>query len=98
MQMNQACCPAITHAITQQCIKICRKIQHLKVINFNCCLRQRSSLYILHYDYDDGEIGGMMIGRGNRSTWRKLAPMPLCPPQPPYAARTQTQAAVVGNQ
>jgi hypothetical protein len=37
-------------------------------------------------DYDDGEIGGMMIGRGNRSTRRKLAPVPLCPPQTPYAA------------
>jgi hypothetical protein len=23
-------------------------------------------------DYDDGEIGGMMIGRGNRSTRRNL--------------------------
>jgi hypothetical protein len=22
-------------------------------------------------DYDDGETGGIMIGRGNRSTWRK---------------------------
>jgi hypothetical protein len=31
-------------------------------------------------DYDDGEIGGMMIGRANRSTRRKLAPVPLCPP------------------
>jgi hypothetical protein len=28
-------------------------------------------------DYDDGEIGGMMIGRGNRSTRRKPAPVPL---------------------
>jgi hypothetical protein len=27
-------------------------------------------------DYEDGEIGGM-IGRGNRSTQRKPAPMPL---------------------
>jgi hypothetical protein len=33
-------------------------------------------------DYDDGEIGGM-IGRGNRSTRRKPAPVPLCPPQNP---------------
>jgi hypothetical protein len=32
-------------------------------------------------DYDDGEIGGMMIGRGNRSCRRKPAPVPLCPPQ-----------------
>jgi hypothetical protein len=39
-------------------------------------------------EYDDGEIGGMMIGRGNRSTWRKPAPVPLCPPQTPHAART----------
>jgi hypothetical protein len=31
-------------------------------------------------DYDDGEIGGMMIGKGNLSTWRKPAPVPLCPP------------------
>jgi hypothetical protein len=50
-------------------------------------------------DYDDGEIGGgMMIGRGNRSTRRKAAPVPLCPPQTPHAARTRTQAAVVGSQ
>jgi hypothetical protein len=28
-------------------------------------------------DYDDGEIGGL-IGRGNRSTRREPAPMPLC--------------------
>jgi hypothetical protein len=36
-------------------------------------------------DYDDGEIDGMMIGRGNRSTRRKPAPVPLCPPQTPHA-------------
>jgi hypothetical protein len=48
-------------------------------------------------DYDDGENGGM-IGRGNLSTWRKQAPMLLCPPQTPHAARTQTRAAAVGSQ
>jgi hypothetical protein len=37
-------------------------------------------------DYDGGEIGGMMIGRGNRSTRRKPASVPLCPPQTPHAA------------
>jgi hypothetical protein len=37
-------------------------------------------------DYDDGEVVGI-IGRGNRSTRRKRAPMPLCPPQTPHAAR-----------
>jgi hypothetical protein len=49
-------------------------------------------------DYDDGEIGGMMIGRENRSTRRKSAPVPLCPPQTPHAARTRTRAAAVGSQ
>jgi hypothetical protein len=49
-------------------------------------------------DYDDAEIGGMMIGRGNPSTRRKPAPVPLCPPQTPHAARTRTRAAAVGIQ
>jgi hypothetical protein len=35
-------------------------------------------------DYEDGESGGMMIGRGNRSTRRKPVPVPLCPPQIPH--------------
>jgi hypothetical protein len=48
-------------------------------------------------DYDDEEIGGM-IGRGNRSTRRKPAPVPLCPPQTPHAAHTRTRAAAVGSQ
>jgi hypothetical protein len=42
-------------------------------------------------DYDDGEICGM-IGRGNRSTRRKPAPVPLCPPQIPRAAWTRIRA------
>jgi hypothetical protein len=49
-------------------------------------------------DYDDGEIGGMVIGRGNRSTRRKPAPVPLYPPQTPHAARMRTRAAAVGSQ
>jgi hypothetical protein len=48
-------------------------------------------------DYDDGEIGGM-IGRGNRSTRRKPAPTPLCPPQNLHAVRTRTRAAEEGSQ
>jgi hypothetical protein len=32
---------------------------------------------------DCGAIGGMKIGRGKRSTRRKPAPAPLCPPQIP---------------
>jgi hypothetical protein len=35
-------------------------------------------------DEDDcGAIGGMKIGRGNRSTRIKPTPVPLCPPQNP---------------
>jgi hypothetical protein len=48
-------------------------------------------------DSDDGEIGGM-IGKENRSTRRKPAPVSLCPPQIPHAARTRTRAAAVGSQ
>jgi hypothetical protein len=44
---------------------------------------------------DCGAIGGMKIGRRNRSTRRKPAPAPLCPPQIPY---DQTRAAAVGGQ
>jgi hypothetical protein len=48
-------------------------------------------------DCDDGEIDGM-IGRGNRSTRRKPAPVPLWPPQNPYAARMRTHAVTVRSQ
>jgi hypothetical protein len=34
-------------------------------------------------DDECGVVGGMRIGRGNRSTRRKPAPVPLCPPQKP---------------
>jgi hypothetical protein len=44
---------------------------------------------------DCGAIGGMKIGGGNRSTLRKPAPVPLCPPQIPH---DQTRAAMVGSQ
>jgi hypothetical protein len=36
-------------------------------------------------EYEDGKIGGMMIGKGNRSTRRKPVPVRLCPPQIPHA-------------
>jgi hypothetical protein len=45
-------------------------------------------------DYDDGEFGGMTIGRENRSTRRKLAPVPLRLPQIPL---DQTQARTRGR-
>jgi hypothetical protein len=49
-------------------------------------------------NYDYGEIGGMMVGKGIRSTRRKPAPVPLCPSQTPYAAQTRIRAVAVGSQ
>jgi hypothetical protein len=48
-------------------------------------------------DYDDGETVGM-ISRVNRSTRIKRTLVALCPPQTPFAGRTPTRAAAVGNQ
>jgi hypothetical protein len=36
-------------------------------------------------EYGVGEIGGVMIGKGNRSTRRKPTPVLFCPPQTPHA-------------
>jgi hypothetical protein len=48
---------------------------------------------------DCGAIGGMKIGKGNRSTRRKPTPAPLCPPQIPLdQTRDRTRAAAVGSQ
>jgi hypothetical protein len=49
-------------------------------------------------DVDDcGAIGGMKIGRGNRST-RRPAPMSRCPPQIPHdLTRARTRDAAVGS-
>jgi hypothetical protein len=51
---------------------------------------------------DDGDcraIGGIKIGRGNRSTRSKPAPAPLCPPQIPHdLTLARTRAAAVGSQ
>jgi hypothetical protein len=45
-----------------------------------------------------GAMGGMRIGRGNRNTRRKPAPVPLCPPQlPHYLTRARTRAAAEGS-
>jgi hypothetical protein len=51
-------------------------------------------------DEDDcGAIGGMKIDRGNRSTQRKPASAPLCPPQIPHGqTRARTRASAVGSQ
>jgi hypothetical protein len=48
---------------------------------------------------DCGAIGGMKIGRGNRSTRRKPAPAPFCPPKIPLdQPRVRTRAAAMGSQ
>jgi hypothetical protein len=50
-------------------------------------------------DGDCGAIGGMKTGRGNRSTRRKHAPRPLCPPQIPHdQTQAQNRATAVRNQ
>jgi hypothetical protein len=50
-------------------------------------------------DYDDGEFGGIKIGRGNPSTRRKPAPAPHGTPQIPLdQTRARTRAAAVGSQ
>jgi hypothetical protein len=47
------------------------------------------------HDGDCGAIYGLKIGRGTRSTRRKPAPVPLCPPQIPH---DETRAAAVESQ
>jgi hypothetical protein len=42
-------------------------------------------------DGDCGATGGIKIGRGNRSTRRKPAPAPLCPPQIPHTVLIRTK-------
>jgi hypothetical protein len=43
-------------------------------------------------------IGGMKMGRGNRSTRRTSTPAPLCPPQISYdQTRARTRAAAVAS-
>jgi hypothetical protein len=66
-----------------------------------------STRHVVHFwlivhapcDCEDGEYGGMKIGRGNRSSRRKPAPAPLCPPQIPLdQIQARTRSATVGSQ
>jgi hypothetical protein len=50
-------------------------------------------------EVDCGAISGMKIGKGNRTTRRKPAPAPVCPPQIPLDLTwDRTRAAAVGSQ
>jgi hypothetical protein len=50
-------------------------------------------------DVECGAVGVMRIGRVNRSTRRKPAPVPLCPPQIPHDLNwARTGVATVGSQ
>jgi hypothetical protein len=43
------------------------------------------TIVLAPYDDDEcGAVGGIRIGRGDRSTRRKPAPVLLCPPQIPH--------------
>jgi hypothetical protein len=49
-------------------------------------------------DDECGAVGGLRIGRRNRSTRRKPAPVPLCPPQIPHDLTwARTRAAAMGS-
>jgi hypothetical protein len=53
---------------------------------------------LMIYDDECGAVSGMRIGRGNWSTWRKPALVPLCPPQITHDLTwARTQAAMVGS-
>jgi hypothetical protein len=49
-------------------------------------------------DDERGAVGGLRIGRGNRSARRKPTPVPLCPPQIPHDLFwARSQASAVGS-
>jgi hypothetical protein len=61
------------------------------------CLAYCTSPQMINDD-DYGAIGGMRNGRGNRSTRRKPALVPLCPPRLPHdLTRAGTRVAAVGS-
>jgi hypothetical protein len=86
---------------------------YMRNISFNLlrCGETESTWYVGQYsaplyqprlidDDDDecGAVGGMIIGSGNRSTCRKPAPVPLCPPQMPHDLTwDRNRAAAVGS-
>jgi hypothetical protein len=79
-------------------------IYFLMLVGWNYVPRTAATSGLLYQpqmigDDDYGAIGGMKIGKGNRSTRRKPAPAPLCPPQITLdQTRDRTPAAAVGSQ
>jgi hypothetical protein len=87
---------------------LCRTFQLLRLGFFGFSFlgwgETESTWYVGHYlarmidDDECGAVGGMKIGRGSRSTRRKPALVPLCPPQIPHDHTwARTRAAAVGN-
>jgi hypothetical protein len=64
-----------------------------------CTAANSGLFYQLTGEGDCGAVGGMKIATGNRSTRRKPAQAPLCPPQIPLDQTwDRIQAAAVGSQ
>jgi hypothetical protein len=55
----------------------------VKLIDITPLFSQLYRCQVIYCDDECTAVGGMRIGRGNRSTLRKPAPVPLCPPQIP---------------
>jgi hypothetical protein len=74
-------------------MQVCMYATVFKIFLFNLCdgtfLDTAATTGLLYQprmigEGDSGDIGGIQIGWGNRSTRRKPAPEPLCPPQIPH--------------
>jgi hypothetical protein len=73
------------------CLFKSKKIETFLIIILNgvilsplCAADNTDSTVPAPDDGDCGAIGGTKVDRGNRSTRRKSAPVPLCPPQIPH--------------
>jgi hypothetical protein len=108
-----ALCPVLKYIIYNKCSglmfsrdRITYYLLYIAVILFldswdDVRLYPLSSLLSQSRMIDDeyGAVGGMRIGKGNRSTWRKPAPVILCQPQIPHDLTwAQTRASAVGSQ
>jgi hypothetical protein len=95
---------------TNSAIRLEQRLKHIFIIlYYSCGVRLRvlgTAVAIgLFYqpqkieDGDCGAIGGKMIGRWNRSTRRKPAPVPHCQLQIPHdLIRPRPRATAVGSQ